>query len=149
MAKELHIMIGGTGTGKSALAKRMKKELGLEVFCPDDVEEKYLNYNDEKINQIVDSELKTHLESNKSFILDGKCLVPKERIEIINRAHANGFTVFGHDFGPGNVVSILRRLMHPRRFSNKYWEEVYESDKKLYISPDPDEGFEKIFYPAR
>lgn len=36
MAKELHIMIGGTGTGKSALAKRMKKELGLEVFCPDD-----------------------------------------------------------------------------------------------------------------
>lgn len=149
MSKELHIMVGGTGTGKSTYARKLKKELGFVVFCPDNVEEKYLDFSDDQINSIVDAELKRHLESGRSFILDGKCLIPKERIEIIKRAKSSGYKVYAHDFGKSTVVSLLRRLRNPRRFDDAFWEKVYESDQRLYKSPELEEGFERIYSPPK
>ena len=125
MDKELHILIGGIGTGKSTYAKKLSKELEISVFCPDDIEEKYKNLNDSQIDKMVDNELKNYLDSGDSFILDGKCLMSKERIEIIKRAKSKGYKTYGHDFGGGNVVSLLRRLSNPRKYFSKQKMEIY------------------------
>jgi len=146
MENELHILIGGTGTGKATYAKKLKKNIGIDIFCPDDIEAKYIIFTSDQIDKIVDNELKNHLNSGESFILDGKCLIPQKKIEIIKRAKNKGFKVYGYDFGSGNVMSLLRRLRNPRKYFSNYWETIYESDQRLYKSPTIKEGFEKIYY---
>ena len=147
MEQEIYILVGGIGTGKSTYAKKLKREQGLNILCPDKIEEQYQNCSENEIDKIIDRELKNYLNSGESFILDGKCLTRRERIDIINRANQNGYVVYGYDFGVGNIVSLLNRLRQPRGQPRKRWEAVYEDEKHLYEPPELKEGFERIYYP--
>jgi hypothetical protein len=149
MSKILHMMIGGTGTGKSTYAKKLKKELGINIVSGDDIQRKNKKLSDNEVDEMTYVEYLENLTGESSFIIDGKCLNPRTRKGYIADAHNNGFSVFGYDFGSGTIVSLLRRLSHPRRFSKKYWEDIWEDDKKSYHMPEPEEGFERIYSPPK
>jgi predicted kinase len=149
MSKELHMMIGGTGTGKSTLSKKMNIELGYTIFSPDDIENENSHLESNAIDELIDEELIKLISSGESFILDGKCLTVAGRKIIISRAKENGYTIYGYDFGCGNIVTLLRRLNEPRDLFRDLWEGVYQSDRRNYVEPEIEEGFERIYMPDR
>ena len=142
-------MIGGTGTGKSTKANEISQNTGFNIFSPDEIEKEnsHLNYNE--IDNLIDNELNEQISSGESFILDGKCLTVGERKIIISRATEKGYTVYGYDFGCGNIVTLFRRLNNPRSLESDYWEEVHKSDKRNYVEPEVEEGFERIYMPEK
>ena len=149
MGKELHMMIGGIGTGKSTLAQKMSKEQGLNIFSVDKIEEENSHLSDIEIDDLIENMLNNQIISGESFILDGKCLTAGERKNIISIATTHGYTIYGYDFGSGNIVSLLRRLNNPRKFLRDFWEGVYQSDHRNYVEPEVEEGFERIYMPNR
>lgn len=149
MPKELHMMIGGIGTGKSTFAQKMSKEQGLNIFSADKIEEENSHLSDKEIVDLLENMFNNQIMSGESFILDGKCLTAGERKNIISKAVANGYTVYGYDFGSGNIVSLLRRMNNPRKFLRDFWEGVYQSDQRNYVEPEVEEGFERIYLPNR
>jgi predicted kinase len=122
------MMIGGTGTGKSTYAKKLKKDLGINIVSADEIQRRNRNLTDSEVDERTYEDYLSNLNGDSSFIIDGKCLNTRTRKGYISDAQKNGFTVLGYDFGCGTVVSLLRRLAHPRRFSKKYWEDIYEDD---------------------
>jgi len=149
MEKVLYMMIGGIGTGKTTLAKKLRRKLQIGLVSADEIQKTNKKLTDDEVDEKTLEEYQSKMSGEDSFILDGKCLNAAERTRLIEDAQKNGFSVVGYDFGSGTKLSLFRRLSHPRRFSSKYWEEVYEYDKKTYETPELEEGFEKIFIQPR
>ena len=149
MKKSLHMMIGGTGTGKSTFVKKLERELNIPTVSADEIQKRNKTLTDLEVDKTTLEKYMKYLKSDSSFILDGKCLKSDERKRLIADAKKSDFDVVGYDFGCGTVVSFLRRLVQPGRFSRKYWEEVYDYDRRTYESPELDEGFEKIVFPPK
>ena len=105
MAKVVHMMIGGTGTGKSTLSKKMNKELGYRIFSPDEIERENSQLESDAIDDLINDALNKQISSGESFILDGKCLTIEERTDFISKAKENGYSVHGHNFGAGTEES--------------------------------------------
>ena len=145
MAKELHMMIGGTGIGKSTLANKMSKDTGFSIFSPDEIEESYKDQLEEiDIDNIISDELYKQISSGDSFILDGKSLSISTRTVIINHATKNGFLVYAHNFGQGTEESKQRRLDNPRDMPTIHWKQVFDFDSNHYEAPTLEEGFSEI-----
>jgi hypothetical protein len=145
MGKILHMMIGGIGTGKSSFAKKISKKDKINIVSADDIQDNNPNIMDDEVDMLTLQKLEDCLNDENSFIIDGKCLTSHERKRIISDAQNKGFSVYGYDFGSGSIMSFFRRLFSPRRYTKKEWEEVYESDKRLYQTPELVEGFDKIY----
>jgi predicted kinase len=145
MAKELHMMIGGTGTGKSTKASEISKNTGFRIFSADEIEESYSQLGEQiDIDKLINNELNKQLSSGESFILDGKCLTASERENIISEAIKKGYSVYGHNFGAGTDESKQRRLNNPREMPKAHWDKVFEFDTQNYETPEIGEGFTDI-----
>ncbi len=149
MSKIIHILIGGIGTGKSTFAKQLSKKENIRIISGDEIQDRYKKLSDSKVDEITVKLLNESFLRDKSFIVDGKNLNPQSRRSIINIAKGRGYTIYGYDFGKGSIVSLLRRLRNPRRFTEEFWEQVYQSDMKSFRNPELNEGFDKIFYPPK
>lgn len=145
MGKELHMMIGGTGTGKSTLSKELNEKHGYKIFSPDEIEIENSHLEGKDIDNLIDNDLNEIISTSESFILDGKCLTSEERLKIIDEAKAHGYTVYGYDFGGGNLKSQKRRLNNPREMPKRHWDDVFKFDKNNYAIPEIEEGFKKIY----
>lgn len=145
--KELHMMIGGIGTGKTTHSQELVNDLKCKIFSADELAEQYSNENN--IEELIDAEFKRQLKSGESFILDGKYLTVEGRKIILDNAKNEGYKIYGYDFGAGNVISLLRRFRKPRRLLKEIWEGIYENDKSSYETPEIEEGFEKINFPRK
>ena len=134
--KIIHIMIGGIGTGKTTLANKLSQEMSIEILRADDSD-----YEDE--SKLFEDYLNL-LDNEKSFILDGKYLDKKTRQHFIKYAKNCGYDCIGYDFGPGNGISLKRRLNNPGNYSSKEWIKDYRKDRTSYQQPQLNEGFKKI-----
>ncbi len=145
MEKELHMMIGGTGTGKSTKANEISKKTGFYVFSADEIENSHSQLDEQiNIDDLIINRLDNQLSLGESFILDGKCLSVSERTNIINKAKKYGFTIIGHNFGVGTDESKQRRLNNPRDMPPIHWEQVFDFDLRNYQTPNICEGFLEI-----
>lgn len=145
MKKVLHMLIGGTGTGKSTFAEKKKNNDGIKVFRPDEIEKLNSKLSTVRIDKIVKEQLDKQIETGETFILDGKCLDSEERRSIVEKATNNGYIVYAYDFGPGSIESLNRRIKDSKGKNPHHWRMVHESDKTRYNSPDLEEGFDKIY----
>jgi len=149
MGKTVHMLIGGIGTGKSTFAEKLAKKDSIRIISGDDIQERFKEMSDDEVDEITARLLDESFLQNKSFIVDGKHLNPRNRESLITTAKERGYKVYGYDFGKGSIMSLLRRLRSPRKYTEEYWEEVYQSDLKSFSTPDIDEGFDRIYCPSK
>lgn len=142
-------MIGGIGTGKSTFASELSRKEGIRSISADELQEINEHLNDEEVDECTNNAIENCITNEESFIIDGKNINARSRKWLIDKCKQQGYTIYGYDFGRGNILSLLRRKRQPRKFTEEYWEEVYESDLKSFGTPEPDEGFDRIYYPPR
>lgn len=142
-------MIGGIGTGKSTFVSELSQKRGIKSISADEIQESNKQLSDSDVDEITFKAIDSCLKNHESFIVDGKNINARNRVGLIDKCKKQGYIVYGYDFGKGDITSLIKRKSEPRRFSEEYWEEVYQSDSKSFGTPDPDEGFDKIFYPPK
>jgi len=143
------MLIGGIGTGKSTFAAKLAEKDSIRIISGDDIQDRFKEISNDEVDEITARMLDESFLRNKSFIVDGKHLNPRNRRSLISNAKERGYLVYGYDFGKGNIMSLLRRLRSPRRYNAEYWEEVYQSDLESFSTPDIEEGFDRIIYPPK
>ncbi len=149
MGKTVHILIGGIGTGKSTFASELSKKEGIRSISADEIQEIDEYLSDEEVDDLTDNAIENSIRHGESFIVDGKNINSRSRKWLIERCKQQGYNIYGYDFGKGNITTLIRRKKHHRQFTEEYWEDVYKSDLKSFETPEPDEGFDRIYYPPR
>lgn len=147
MEKTVHILIGGIGTGKSTFASELSRKESIKSISGDEIQDANSHLSDDEIDVLTNDAVVSCIENEKSFVVDGKHLNPRNRHGIISKCKKEGYRVLGYNFGEGDVTSLLRRKNQPRNISGEEWEETHEKDSEFYSEPDPTEGFDRIFYP--
>jgi predicted kinase len=103
--------------------------------------------SDEGVDDLTINTIEDCIRNEESFIIDSNNINSQSRKQLIDRCKQQGYIIYGYDFGKGNIISLLRRKRFPRQPTEVYWEEVYNSNKKSFETPEPAEGFDRIYFP--
>ena len=152
--KEVIILIGNIGSGKSTLVKQYQ-EKGYVVISRDSLRygigggEYVFNTKYEKIiHKTAIKMLRLFLELNVNIIIDETNVTKHLRKQYINiiRKCSIDYKITGIELPIlSKQDSVDRRMTNPHGQPNrKIWEEVWEMFNKNYESPSFDEDFNKI-----
>jgi len=146
MEKVVHIIMGAIGTGKSYLADILAKQNGISILSADQIEFENKDLKEQDIEgQIVEDYLNC-LDNNESFILDGLNLNRSTRQLYINQAKSSGFKVYVYDLGPGNNLSLERRLKEHRGIASQRWRDIAKANRDNYEKPSTErEAIDKLY----
>ncbi len=151
--KEVIILVGNIGTGKSTLAKKYV-EKGYVAIARDQLryaigDGTYIfNYDYESI--IWKTELylyKKFVDLGINIIVDEVGLTKQMRKRYISYADKEGYKILViilKNLGKNECVN--RRMKNPHgQFNKKLWEDIYDSFDGIYEEPELNEGIYHIF----
>lgn len=150
--KELIILCGNIGEGKSTLAKKYQ-EKGYVVIARDGL--RYMigggNYifNKEYESVIWETEfcmLKSFMEKGVNIVVDSVVISKALRVRYIIPAKDYGYIVKCHLLPKlGMKEAVDRRMRNPHgQYDRKLWEEVWLKFNRVYEEPSLKEGFDQI-----
>jgi len=150
--RELIVMVGNIGTGKSTICKEYIKN-GYLCVSRDGL--RYMNGGgvyrwDESVEPFIwDAEsriIKAFMESGKHIIVDEVGISQKMREKYLNIANAFNYKPIALVMPKLNMKTCInRRLNNPHdQPDRKMWEEVWTKFDKQYSEPTLEEGFKEI-----
>lgn len=152
--KEIQILIGNIGSGKTTYCKQKAKE-GYLIISKDDVRYsigagKYIfNPN---LEHAIDCSIKTKIFwmgfEDVNLIIDETNMDIETRQWYIHNAKLRDAKIIGVVFPKiSKNESVKRRLSSNHgNTSKETWEEVWERKNEIYEEPTKDEGFNEIIY---
>jgi predicted kinase len=150
--KELIILVGNIGTGKSTYSATYQKQ-GYIIISRDQIRYgigngKYI-YNklyEPTVFKIEKYMLKKFLELGINIIVDGVGVTPQIREKYILYGKKNGYKIIAiimPRFSMEKAVS--RRMLTPHgQYDRQLWENVWKKFDGIYEEPKKKEGFDKI-----
>lgn len=131
------LVIGNTGTGKTTFIKSLNRRERRRIIHIDDYRLDSNNFQGE-INEALMNEM--------DIILEANYMTSFERSEIIRgfKTDFNHYNFICFDFGPGNEISLQRKIRDFSEISNYNIEEVHSKYKIKYQEPRHYEGFSRI-----
>jgi predicted kinase len=152
MKKELIILVGNIGTGKSTLAKQYAKD-GYIIISRDAL--RYMigggNYRfDLKVEPFIKksavSTLKTFLKSGYNIVYDEVNVSRRSRYPTIQVAKQFGYKIKAVVLSRlSQNESVDRRMKNPHgQFDRNIWNTVWERFDSIYEEPSLKEGINKI-----
>nr|WP_319400898.1 AAA family ATPase [uncultured Carboxylicivirga sp.] len=138
--KELHMLTGAIGTGKSTFAEDLKNKTNMDILSDDKIEENNSELTDNEVEHVIMEDFLDLLSNEKPFILDGLNINASSRNQYIRRVRNKGYKIIAYDFGPGNNISLDRRLNDDRGVPHDRWKQIAESNRNDYESPKVTEG---------
>ncbi len=139
MKKELVVLVGNVGTGKTTYCKKYYA-LGYEIIRPDEWKEKTKDDYSQKFNRT----LRNHVKDGKSVVIDGVNMKSRSREIILNFAKGDEYRKIAIVLGKGNDESLQRRLAEPKDYTEKNIIFSHEQNLKEYSNPTLEEGFDEI-----
>lgn len=139
------MLIGAIGTGKSTFAEKYCKNLNLICVSGDQIENECETNNDNEIEQEIMIRIVENFESGKSFLIDGLNINKSARIRYLLLAKKHGYEVIAYNFGPGNNMSLERRIKASLNVPETRWRELAERNRSEFQPPDRTEGYSKIY----
>ena len=134
----LVILVGNVGTGKSTFCEKLKKD-GRHIVCPDN----YPGSLKIKQNRMI-REIEQGLDINKYVVLDGNTLSARARDKLLYFSKKKGCKSIVFDFGPGNDITLTRRINSNKDLTPEEWTSIHERNQYEYEKPDLKEGFDRI-----
>ena len=152
MKKELIILIGNIGAGKSTLAKKYQKENYI-VIARDQLRYAIgggiyiFNYNYEPIIWKTEQYLfRKFVKLGVNIVIDEVGLTKAMRKRYILYAKRYNYKIIAIEFPRLSMKkSVNRRMNNPHgQDDRKLWESVWHKFNKIYESPKKSEGITKI-----
>lgn len=151
--KELIILIGNIGTGKSTFAKNLQKAKNYVVISRDSLRygigagNYIFNLDYEEI--IWNTELfmfRNFVNKSVSIVIDEVGVNKKLRKRYIPYAKANNYFVQGVILPKLSMKEAVdRRMNDPHgQYDRNLWEEVWTKFNEMYEEPIMEEGFDRI-----
>ncbi len=151
--KELIMLVGNIGCGKSFLAKKLAKK-GAMIVNSDSLLRavhggEYLYYSEMKdfYHNIEETILVDALRRSKTVVVDRTNISIEERKRFIFLADKYEATSIAYDFGPGQEEHLIRRLREPQGLPERVWRNVFNVINSKYEKPTIEEGFAEIRIP--
>lgn len=150
--KELVILVGNIGSGKSTICKKYQ-EKGYVVIARDMLRYaigggKYIfNTKYEPIIFSIEKEmLEKFMELEVPIIIDEVGISKVLRAEYVFLAQEYDYKVICHIMKKlSKEESVERRMKNPHgQYDKKLWESVWERFDKMYEEPSKEEGIDKI-----
>jgi len=150
--KELVLLIGNIGTGKTTLAKQYQ-EKGYIVVSKDGLRYAigagnyiYKQEYESVIWEIEEHMLEAFMELGVNIVVDAICVAKRMRSRYINRALYNKYKVTCHILPRLTMKEAVdRRMQDPHQQNDRnVWKRVWRRFDKVYEEPKKSEGINKI-----
>jgi predicted kinase len=152
MSKELVVLVGNIGTGKSTVARKYQKK-GYVVVARDG-----LRYSIGGGNYIFDPKyepviweielcmLESFMELGVNIVIDEVGVSKSIRMRYIVPGQDYGYTIKCHILPKLTMKEAVdRRMKDPHGQPNrKLWEEIWQKFHRMYEEPNLEEGFDEI-----
>ncbi len=132
------VLVGNIGTGKTTFRNKLKQKKRIFV-CPDEYDGTLQEKNDRMFKEI-----ESGLKEGMDVILDGTNLEKKYRFSLLSFSNKAKCKAIIFDFGPGNELSLKRRIQNSTDTNPDEWKKTHEENKKLYEKPEQTEGYDRI-----
>lgn len=150
--KEIVIMIGNIGTGKSTRALELAHK-GYVIINADAITTMigggdYTLYDIKKKLIYKDAEYhiaNISLQNNFSVVIDNTNMSKKTRARWVELGIKHEAYIVACNYGIGSKSSLNRRLKEPKGISKEQWISVHDKFQKEYDPPEFSEGFNIIF----
>ena len=149
--KQIHLMVGNIGTGKTTTARKLIKEHSLTMYVADDMICEMVNlgdYSPEKwgdkywpvYSEIKNRVAETALANGFSIIVDSTNTSKKRRANWTAKAKEldvkiTAYVHLDHEAG------LERRKVEPRGQTPEMWQKVHDDLQVKYEETTLDEGF--------
>lgn len=150
--KEIIILVGNIGSGKSTIAKKYAQR-GYVIVNMDSIQQsihggEYGMY-DPSMKEIYKSTeirlIDACLSFGKSVVIDRTNMDSKRRKRFILNGMDHKAKIKVIDFGPGHKKCLERRIKNDcRQLPQSVWEGVYQSMFESYEKPSAEEGIHEI-----
>lgn len=146
----LIILTGNIGCGKSTFAKKIANYSKNFIIVNDDaittmIDGCYTRYDERKryfYKEIEHFCVDVGLRRGYNVIIDMPNVKRDSRCRFIPQGKQYAAQIISINFGPGNIVDLLRRIDNDRGCKN--WEEVFKRKESQYIEPLLEEGFDLL-----
>ena len=149
--KELVIMTGNIGSGKSLIASKYAKN-GYVIVSMDSIQAmvgggEYGLYDNEKkdiYHATESSAIVTALDHGLSVVVDRTNMDAGRRSRYIEKGKIFDAKIISYDFGLGDIEGFKRRIKNSHGIPEQQWMGVLHYMQENYQKPSLDEGFDQI-----